>query len=105
MPHRAGTVLTVSDIREAAVRHAEEQFGAAAIDPRHAHAADVDVFAPCALGAVLNHQTIPEIRARVVAGSANNQLARDEDGALLWKRGILYAPDYVINAGGVMAIA
>jgi leucine dehydrogenase len=103
--HRAGAVLTVADIREAAVRHAEEQFGATAVDPRHAHATDVDVFSPCALGAVLNHQTIPEIRARVVAGSANNQLARDEDGALLWKRGILYAPDYVINAGGVMAIA
>ena len=87
------------------MRLAEEQFGAAVVDPRHAHAADVDVFAPCALGAVLNRETIPEIRARIVAGAANNQLAADEDGARLWKRGILYAPDYVINAGGVIAIA
>jgi leucine dehydrogenase len=105
MLHLAGAVLTVSDIRETAVRYAQEKFGAAVADPRHAHAADVDVFAPCALGAVLNQQTIPEIRARVVAGAANNQLATVADGERLWKRGILYAPDYVINAGGVIAIA
>jgi leucine dehydrogenase len=105
MLHLAGAVLTVSDIREAAVRQAQEKFGATVVDPRHAHAADVDVFAPCALGAVLDHRTVPEIRARVVAGAANNQLATAADGELLWKRGILYAPDYVINAGGVIAIA
>jgi leucine dehydrogenase len=105
MLHLAGALLTVSDIREAEVRHAEEKYGATVVDPRHAHAADVDVFAPCALGGVLNHQTIPEIRARVVAGAANNQLATGADGVLLGKRGVLYAPDYVINAGGVIAIA
>jgi leucine dehydrogenase len=66
---------------------------------------DVDVLAPCALGAVLDARTIPRLRARVIAGAANNQLARDEDGEALMRAGILYAPDYVINAGGIISVA
>ena len=66
---------------------------------------DVDVLAPCALGNVLNSETIPRIRAKIVAGAANNQLATTEDGARLAELGILYAPDYVINAGGVISVA
>jgi len=98
----AGAVLHVSDINELAVRKAVRGLGAKPADPNEIHALDVDVFAPCALGAVINDTTIGEIRARVVAGSANNQLAEPRHGEALWERGILYAPDYVINAGGVI---
>ena len=69
------------------------------------HALDVDVFAPCALGAAVNDATLSEIRAAIVAGAANNQLAEDRHGLELHRRDILYAPDYVINAGGVIQIA
>ncbi|MDH3580029.1 MAG: amino acid dehydrogenase [Hyphomicrobiales bacterium] len=103
--HGAGAQLLVADIRNQAVREAGERFGATAVLPDKAHAADCDIFAPCALGAGLNARTIRQIRARVVAGSANNQLARTVDGARLSEYGILYAPDYVINAGGVISIA
>jgi leucine dehydrogenase len=62
-----------------------------------------DIFAPCALGGVINESTIPRLKCRVIAGAANNQLARPEDGLRLRAKGILYAPDYVINVGGAMA--
>jgi leucine dehydrogenase len=65
----------------------------------------VDVFAPCALGAVLNASSISRLRARIVAGAANNQLAEDKDGQELQAAGVLYAPDYVINAGGIISVA
>ena len=79
--------------------------GAAGRRRRRAHAAEADVFAPCALGAGLNERTIPEIRARLVCGAANNQLATPEDAGRLAARGILYAPDYLVNAGGVISVA
>jgi len=101
----AGAVLHVSDIDELAVGKAVRGLGATAADPDEIHALDVDVFAPCAMGAVINDTTIREIRARVIAGSANNQLAEPRHGEELWQRGILYAPDYVINAGGVIWIS
>jgi leucine dehydrogenase len=104
MLHAAGAHLTVADINADAVREAQQRFGAQMIAPDAAHAADVDVFAPCALGAVLSASSIPDIKAAIVAGSANNQLAVTEDGARLKDRGILYAPDYVINAGGIVAL-
>lgn len=103
--HRAGAKLVVSDINEAAVARAVTELGATATETANAHAADVDIFAPCALGAGLNAQTVPGIRARIIAGAANNQLKTPDDGVALRKRGILYAPDYVINAGGVISIA
>ncbi len=65
---------------------------------------DCDIFAPCALGGILNPQTIPQLRCRVVAGGANNQLLSDEDGEELYRRGILYAPDYIVNAGGIINV-
>jgi leucine dehydrogenase len=102
--HEAGARLVVADIREAAVERAVSEFGAEVIAPDRAHAADVEIFSPCALGAVLNARTIPEMRARAIAGSANNQLETGEDGERLMRRDILYAPDYAINAGGVIAI-
>lgn len=103
--HEAGARLLAADIRAAAVREAGERFDATAVLPETAHATDCDIFAPCALGAGLNERTIPQIRARIVAGSANNQLGEAADGARLADHGILYAPDYVINAGGVISIA
>src|SRR5580700_7506980 len=68
-------------------------------------AAEADVLSPCALGGVLNTQSIPQLRARIVAGAANNQLAHGQDGVALQNAGILYAPDYVINAGGIISVA
>ncbi|MBK1624536.1 Glu/Leu/Phe/Val family dehydrogenase [Afifella marina] len=103
--HEAGADLLVSDIDEKALARAEEAWGALAVPPAEIHAAPVDLFAPCALGAGLNRTTIPQIRAAIVAGAANNQLAEADDAGRLLQRGILYAPDYAINAGGVVALA
>jgi len=101
----AGVQLTVADIDEAKTRAMVEQYGAKAMAVTSIHSADVDVFAPCALGAALNDETIPEIKAKIVAGGANNQLAvESRNGQQLLTRGILYAPDYVINAGGVINV-
>ncbi len=103
--HAAGAKLIVSDIHAPAVARAVEEFGANAVDPSEAHRATADIFVPCALGAGLNARTIPQIQARIVAGAANNQLQTPADGNALKERGILYAPDYAINAGGVISIA
>jgi leucine dehydrogenase len=100
----AGAELVVSDINEGAVAKAAAELGAKAVGLDEIYGQDVDVFAPCALGATINDETIPQLKARVVAGSANNQLAEDRHGQALADRGILYAPDYVINAGGVIHI-
>lgn len=102
--HEAGAKLIVSDIHAPAVLKAIEAFGATAVDPAEAHMADADIFAPCALGAGLNSRTIPHIQAKIVAGAANNQLQTPADGIALKNRGILYAPDYALNAGGVISI-
>ncbi|MEZ5667220.1 MAG: Glu/Leu/Phe/Val dehydrogenase dimerization domain-containing protein [Alphaproteobacteria bacterium] len=100
-----GAKLVVADLSPSAVERAADVFRAEIAAPEAIHAADVDVYAPCALGAVANDRTIPQMRARVLAGSANNQLARPRHGAALAAQGILYAPDYVINAGGIINIA
>ena len=103
--HEKGAELHVADINKDAVQRAVDTFGAIPVDTQNIHAAAVDVFAPCALGAVINDKTIGELGAQIVAGSANNQLAEDRHGKALAARGILYAPDYVINAGGIIEIA
>lgn len=103
--HEAGAKLIVSDIHAPAIERAVNAFGAEIVDPSQAHAVEADIFTPCALGAGLNGRTIPAIKARIVAGAANNQLATPQDGQVLRDRGILYAPDYTINAGGVISIA
>ena len=100
--HGAGAMLTVADIREDVVAKVVAECGATAIAPERIHAAEVDVFAPCALGAGLNDDTIPEITAKVICGLANNQLAEDRHGAALAAAGIAYVPDYIVNAGGMM---
>jgi leucine dehydrogenase len=100
-----GAKLVVGDIRKESVDRMVELYGAETADANAIHKEDVDVFAPCALGAGLNDETIPQIKATIVAGAANNQLAdEDKHGRQLLERGILYAPDYVINAGGLINV-
>ena len=100
-----GAELFVADVQAAAVQRAQEQFKAHPVAVEEVLALDVDVLSPCALGAVLNSKSIPKLRARIVAGAANNQLAQDGDGAALQAASILYAPDYVINAGGIISVS
>lgn len=101
--HAAGARLTVADIRGDAVARAVEHFGAEVVPVDAIHCADVDLYVPCALGGVITESSVGEIRARAVAGSANNQLASPRAGAMLAERNILFAPDYVINAGGIIS--
>lgn len=103
--HEAGARLVVSDMRDEITSAATRQFGATAVGVDAIHAVRADVFAPCAMGSSLNDRTIPALKASIVAGSANNQLAEDRHGDVLAARGVLYAPDYVINAGGIINIA
>jgi leucine dehydrogenase len=103
--HAEGAKLLVADVHREAVDKAVAAFGAKAHSPESIVTAECDVLSPNALGAVLNAENIPALHARVVAGAANNQLAHDADGAKLAERGILYAPDYVINGGGVICVA
>lgn len=103
--HEEGANLIVTDIRKAAVEQAVEAFGAKAVDIDDIYGVDCDIFAPCALGAVINDETIPKLKAKVIAGSANNQLKEAKHGDLIHEMGIIYAPDYVINAGGVINVA
>jgi len=100
-----GARLRVADIDPDRVRRAEQDLGATALGVDEVLGTDVDVVAPCALGGALNQRTVEALRASIVAGAANNQLASPELGDALARRGILYAPDYVINAGGVISIA
>ncbi|HEV2092625.1 MAG TPA: Glu/Leu/Phe/Val dehydrogenase [Rubrobacter sp.] len=100
-----GASLIVADVDRRAVERVVREFGAKAVDPDEVLAIPCDVFAPCALGAVINDATIPGLRCRIVAGSANNVLAESRHGEALAERGILYAPDYVINAGGLINVA
>jgi leucine dehydrogenase len=99
-----GARLYVADVRAGATARASDEWGAIAVAAQDILQQDVDVFAPCALGAILNAQSIPRLRAKVVAGAANNQLALDRDGLALHAAGVLYAPDYVINAGGIINV-
>jgi leucine dehydrogenase len=103
--YRAGAQLTVSDLNDEAVRRARDEFNARPVASEQILLQDVDVLSPCALGGILNSRTIPLIKAAVIAGAANNQLELDADGQRLHERGILYAPDYVINAGGIIWVA
>lgn len=101
----AGARLVVADVREESVERVVREFGAEAVEPGEILSVECDVFAPCALGGVLDDRTVPQLRCKVVAGSANNVLLEPRHGEMLAKRGILYAPDYVINAGGVINVA
>lgn len=103
--HEEGASLIVTDINKDAVDRAVEAFGAKAVDPDEIYAVEADIFSPRALGAIINDQTIPQLKAKVIAGSANNQLQDPRHGDHIYEMGIVYAPDYVINAGGVINVA
>ena len=101
----AGAAVTVADVDVDAVGRAVNELGVDTADPDKAHAVECEIFAPCALGAVIRDDTLPELKCAIVAGAANNQLERPEHGDALAELGILYAPDFVINAGGVINVA
>jgi leucine dehydrogenase len=103
--HEAGAKLFIADVSREHLARASREFTVTQVAPTELLYSDVDVLAPCALGNVLTSQTIPKIRAKIIAGTANNQLATELDGARLAGRDILYAPDYVINAGGIINVA
>jgi leucine dehydrogenase len=103
--YEEGAKLIVSDVNDDLVRRAVEAFGARIASPDLAATVECDVFSPNAMGAIFDDETIPRIKAKVIAGGANNQLLRDEHGAQLAARGILYAPDYAINGGGIIRVA
>ena len=102
--HRAGAELIVSDIDAERVARVIADTGARAVASDEIYGQAIDIFAPCALGAVINDRTLPQLRCEIVAGAANNQLLEDRHGDALQERDILYAPDYVANAGGVINV-
>jgi leucine dehydrogenase len=102
--HAEKSNLIVTDIDEEKVKRAVQEFGAGPVPPNAIYDQEADIFSPNALGAVINDDTLPRLKVEIIAGGANNQLAEDRHGDLLEKRGILYAPDYVINGGGVINV-
>ncbi|WP_420318999.1 Glu/Leu/Phe/Val dehydrogenase dimerization domain-containing protein [Ekhidna sp.] len=98
----AGAELYVSDINKEATDYAVDNYGATQLPVDQIHAAEVDLFAPCAMGGIINDETISDIKAKAICGLANNQLVSEKHGVELKKRGITYVPDYVVNAGGMM---
>jgi len=102
--HKEGSELIVADIREELTKRVFQEFGATVVPIEEIYSVDCDIFAPCGLGATINDETIPKLTCKIVAGSANNQLEENRHGRILHEKGIRYAPDYVINAGGLIAI-
>jgi leucine dehydrogenase len=96
--------VVVSDTYQSAIDNVVDTFGVKAVDSSDSFAEPCDIFSPCAMGAILNQETIPLLQCEAVAGSANNQLATEDDGRRLAERDILYAPDFVVNAGGVINV-
>ncbi|MFD1171617.1 branched-chain amino acid dehydrogenase [Oceanobacillus picturae] len=103
--HEEGAKLIVTDINKQSVERAVEAFNAIAVDPDDIYDVDCDIYAPCALGATVNDDTINRLKAKIIAGSANNQLKSSKHGDIIHEKGIVYAPDYVINSGGVINVA
>jgi len=97
-----GAKVVVADVDEEKVTNLVRQHGVTAVEPDEIHKQEVDVYSPCAMGGILNDQTIAELKCRGIAGLANNQLGRPENGQQLRERNIAYAPDFVANAGGMM---
>jgi leucine dehydrogenase len=103
--HEAGAQLIVTDINQDSIDRVVTEFGAKFVAPNEIFGVEADIFAPCALGAIINDDTIPQLKIRVIAGSANNQLREERHGDIINEMGIVYAPDYVINSGGVINVA
>ena len=102
--HNAGAQLVVTDIDAARIQRVVDATNAKVVALEEIYAVKADIFTPCALGGILNDNTIPQLKVEIVAGAANNQLLEDRHGDDLEARGILYAPDYVANAGGVINV-
>jgi len=100
----AGADVVVTDIKQENIDQVVEDFGVKVVEPGKIYSVDCDIFAPCALGAVINDDTIPQLNCDIVAGAANNVLEEERHGDELEEKGIVYAPDYVINAGGVINV-
>ncbi len=103
--HNAGAKLSVTDVNAPTIQHAVDEFGAVAVGLDDIYSVAADVFAPCAIGGILTADIVEKLRVTVVAGGANNQLATDEQADQLHARGILYAPDFVANGGGIINVA
>ncbi|MGI9282943.1 MAG: Leu/Phe/Val dehydrogenase [Endozoicomonas sp.] len=103
--HQDGAKLIVTDIDEQKVQQCVQEFGATAVNAEEIYSVPCDIFSPCGLGGILSENTISQLQCAAVAGSANNQLLTPECGQLLFDKGILYAPDYLINAGGLIFVA
>ncbi|MCM2680778.1 Glu/Leu/Phe/Val dehydrogenase dimerization domain-containing protein [Echinimonas agarilytica] len=103
--HQAGARLIVTDINQDALSRAAQEFSATVVESDSIYDQDVDIYAPCALGATINDNTLSRLKASIIAGAANNQLATEAHDLILKQRGILYAPDYVINAGGIINVS
>lgn len=103
--HEMGAILTVADVSEEAVQKAHAEFGARVVATQDIHKVACDVFSPCALGAIINDLSITQLQTTIIAGAANNQLAHSYHGKMLQEKGILFAVDYVINAGGLIFAA
>src|SRR5579859_6045118 len=97
-----GALVTIADVDTEKTSLLSAQYHVNVVKPEEIHRLEVDVYSPCAMGAILNDQAIPQLRCKIVCGSANNQLAEDRHGDLLAQRDILYAPDYIVSAGGVI---
>ncbi|GHE25818.1 Glu/Leu/Phe/Val dehydrogenase dimerization domain-containing protein [Vulcaniibacterium thermophilum] len=100
-----GAKIFVTDINKTLIDRAVDEYGAEAVAPEEIYDVPCDVYSPCALGGTVNEQTLPRLKAKVICGAANNQLANNEIGDEVERRGILYAPDYAVNAGGVMNVS
>ena len=103
--HEEGAKLIVTDIHEDVIKRVVDEMGATAVGSEEIFGVEADIFAPCAMGAVINDETIPQFKFKIIAGAANNILKEERHGDKLHELGILYAPDYVINAGGVINVA
>jgi leucine dehydrogenase len=99
---KEGADVTIADIDAQKVAQAQNDFGVKTMDAREVFSADADIYCPCALGGVVNDETLPQFRVKIICGSANNQLREERHGDELTRRGILYAPDYIANAGGTV---
>jgi leucine dehydrogenase len=96
--------VIISDAYDSAIKTAVDTYGVKSVEVGEIHTVDADFYSPCALGAGLNEKTIPELNCQAIVGSANNQLATDEDAERIAERGIVYAPDFVVNAGGLINV-
>lgn len=101
----AGAKLIVTDIDKECLDRAEKKLGATIVSPKEFTSTQYDILSPCAIGKTINKETIPKLKCLAIAGAANNQLDTDADGTLLLERNIIYAPDYVINAGGIISLS